>query len=296
MTRLRRPPRWLWLIAPVGLGVVAWSLLSHPARSAVASRRRDPAAGRSARSRRRCHTTKRGRFSRRFNGRLPESLTAIAPADRASAWPGWVRGHDAAVRARLDRGDEDSLVNFWLYGTSFTKLPRATAPELAQHGGRAAAEALLVGRLTDLVAGLAAPTPDERLRFARQVIERRGIDPSTAPGQEQARRYLVEVRERVVTDTARYRQAAHEAGKLSARTRPAGGVRHDLPRSRPLVGHVAAHRFRRRRDAGGREDQRPVDRRKRPPRRDHRSRPGLHRQGGRLRLLPASDDSTVCVD
>jgi SAM-dependent methyltransferase len=150
-----------------------------------------------------------------FSDRLPIDLNAIAPADRPAAWPVWLARHDAAVRARLDRGDEDSIVNFWLYGTSFTTRPRATAADLAKHGGRAAAEDLLVGRLNDLVAALATTGGDERLRFARDVLTRRGFDPAAPGGQDFARRELIALRARAVSDNARYRQAARDAGAIA---------------------------------------------------------------------------------
>ena len=62
---------------------------------------------------------------------LPASLRGRDPAAQAAAWPGWVAEHDADIRARLAHGDEDSILNLWLYGTSFTELPRATTRDLA---------------------------------------------------------------------------------------------------------------------------------------------------------------------
>ena len=74
---------------------------------------------------------------------------------------------DAEIRARLAQGDEDSVVNLWLYGTTFTTLPRATEQEMASLETRDAAEELLLRRLDDLVDGLASPGANERLQFAR---------------------------------------------------------------------------------------------------------------------------------
>jgi hypothetical protein len=145
--------------------------------------------------------------------RLPIELKGKTPAELESAWPTWVARHNADIRTRLERGDEDSVVNFWVYGTTFTTLPRATQRDI----GRASAEEVLLGRLDDLVAGLAAPGANDRLRFARQVVERRGIDPATPEGREQARRYLVEIRERVIADNARYRRLAESAARLGDR-------------------------------------------------------------------------------
>lgn len=123
----------------------------------------------------------------------------------------WVTRHDADIRARLAQGDEDSVINFWLYGTTFTTRPRATDEEIASLKTQTAAEDLLIGRLNDLVAGMRAPGANERLVFARQVLVSRGIDPTTDEGSDQARIYLVKARERVNAEVARYRREAESA-------------------------------------------------------------------------------------
>lgn len=147
---------------------------------------------------------------------LPPDLEDKAPKEVETSWPEWVARHDAAVRARLAQGDEDSLVNFWLYGTTFTALPRATEQQLASLETRAKAEELLLRRLDDLVAGLASPGANERLQFARQLVERQSIDPTTEAGQEQTRIYLVRIRERVIAAYARYRRLAESAKRPGA--------------------------------------------------------------------------------
>src|SRR5262249_30345337 len=88
---------------------------------------------------------------------LPADLKRLPPAGLERAWPGWVSRHNADIRARLARGDEDSIVNLWLYGTTFTTLPRASKREISALHDRDAVEDLLIRRLDDLVAGLAAP-------------------------------------------------------------------------------------------------------------------------------------------
>jgi len=151
-----------------------------------------------------------------FHASLPADLAGKTPADLEAAWPAWTARHDAAIRARLAQGDEDSLVNFWLYGTSFTSRPRATEQQVA--GMRSSqVEDLLIARLDDLVDGIAAPGANERLRFARQVVERHGIDPSTEDGKDKARAWLVGLRERVNAETAKHRREAKAAGTLRDR-------------------------------------------------------------------------------
>src|SRR5262245_54539109 len=54
--------------------------------------------------------------------RLPADLAAKTPADLESAWPGWVARRNAEIRARLEQGDEDSIINLLLFGTTFTRL------------------------------------------------------------------------------------------------------------------------------------------------------------------------------
>jgi SAM-dependent methyltransferase len=150
-----------------------------------------------------------------FRDRLPADLRGKAPADLEAAWPGWVERHNAEIRARLERGDEDSIINLWLYGTSFTERPRATTRDLAALGGRDKTAELLQGRLDDLLRGLAAPGANERLQFARRLLERRGIDPSTPAGKDKAWDYLDAARLRMVAENDRLRKAAESARRIT---------------------------------------------------------------------------------
>ena len=143
---------------------------------------------------------------------LPAELQAKTPAEIESAWPGWVLQHDAKIRARLERGDEDSIVNFLLFGVTFTKQPRTKAYDILTLAAQARSAEILQGRIVqrrveDLVAGIAAPGANERLRFARQVIERKGIDPSKPAGKNQVRRYLDKEVKRVFAEYEAYARA-----------------------------------------------------------------------------------------
>ena len=128
----------------------------------------------------------------------PAELRGKTPAALESLWAEWVTREDAAIRARVQAGDEDSIINFLLFGTSFTKQPRATETQLAgivvrqrETGATTFLPSpLLKGRNDDFVAGLASPAGNERLQFARQVIARLGIDSSTDAGRMRLRRYL----------------------------------------------------------------------------------------------------------
>lgn len=127
----------------------------------------------------------------------------VAPRD----WPAWAASRDAGIRARLARGDEDSLVYLWLYGTSFTRLPRATEQQIARLGA-VKAEALLLARLDDLAAAIASPGSNQRLRFARAFLAGKGLRPESAAGRERVKLFLVAARERVIAENRRFRLAA----------------------------------------------------------------------------------------
>jgi SAM-dependent methyltransferase len=141
---------------------------------------------------------------------LPVELRAIPLAEREAIWPRWVAGHDATIRARLTRADEDSLLNLLLLGTMFTQRPRV---ELASVRTREAALERLGGRVDDLIAALAAPR-DERLRFARDVVAGSGIDPDTPQGRKQVREYLLAILARVVSETEQFARTVAAISQL----------------------------------------------------------------------------------
>jgi hypothetical protein len=106
-----------------------------------------------------------------FAGQLPPEL---ANPD-SPKWNAWSRREDNAIRARLDQGDLDSMVNLLLYGTSFTKQPRIQMQAL---------NAIVVrARVDDLVRGLQNPTGNERLVFLRSLLQNKGIDPDADDGK-----------------------------------------------------------------------------------------------------------------
>jgi len=63
-------------------------------------------------------------------------------------WRAWSQRQDKAIRARLQQGDLDSMVNLLLYGTSFTKQPRIKVESLTE----ASRAGTLRARVDDLVA------------------------------------------------------------------------------------------------------------------------------------------------
>jgi len=114
-----------------------------------------------------------------------------------TGWPAWIERHDREVRVRLEQGDEDTVVNWMLFGTSFTSRPRAVLG--AVESGAAADRDLVLrrtidlisARLDDLLTALAAPGNDERRLFARALLQRRGLRFVTVADRDAARKYLL---------------------------------------------------------------------------------------------------------
>jgi SAM-dependent methyltransferase len=106
-----------------------------------------------------------------FAGRLPPELEN----PDQTKWNVWSRQEDRAIRARLDQGDLDSMVNLLLYGTSFTKQPRIQIQTLNA--------AVVRARVDDLVRGLQNPGGNERLVFLRDLLRGKGVDPDATDGK-----------------------------------------------------------------------------------------------------------------
>src|SRR5258708_10823694 len=133
------------------------------------------------------------------------------------AWDEWVRARDAEVRARVDRGVEDSISNLILYGASYTNLPRLEGVEsAASETGELTASAR--ARVHALVAGLPNGARNERLRFVNEFLARKGIP------QESVEAKLQENLRQLIAEQRAYQQklktseeASDPAAKLLAR-------------------------------------------------------------------------------
>jgi hypothetical protein len=122
-------------------------------------------------------------------------------------WSAWSQREDKAIRARLQQGDLDSMVNLLLYGTSFTTQPRIKVEGLAE----ASKAGTLRARVDDLVAGLRSPGDNERLVFLNGLLRSKGIDPS-APGETGL--FIYNNLQRVLQEMGTYAKRAEEAKRL----------------------------------------------------------------------------------
>jgi SAM-dependent methyltransferase len=132
-----------------------------------------------------------------------ELRTATGPA-RDQRWTAWIASHDRAIRARLARGDEDTIVNWMLFGGSFTSQPPAvSAAQQDQEAEARRVAAIMRARAQDLVRALAAPSRDERILFARRLLEARQLSFASDAGRAGVLQYLIESVVRVATEQER---------------------------------------------------------------------------------------------
>lgn len=133
---------------------------------------------------------------------VPAVIRQATPATIAETWRLWVRQHDAAIRARVARGDEDSLVNLWLFGTSFTAQPPARPRDVERYGAGATLAQIADRRFDDLVAAMRSPGANDRVRWAASTLARRGIDLSSAAGARAGRDFLNDIGKRMLSESA----------------------------------------------------------------------------------------------
>jgi hypothetical protein len=141
-----------------------------------------------------------------------ERLPAQLKNPTETKWIAWSRQQDKAIRARLEQGELDSMVNLLLYGASFTRQPRIAI----EHITEASKAGLLRMRVDDLVAGLRNPGANERLVFLKRLLRTEGIDPEAPDGPSQTGKYILENLLRVVEE----RKAIAERA-AAAKTAPA---------------------------------------------------------------------------
>jgi SAM-dependent methyltransferase len=136
---------------------------------------------------------------------LADQLPPQLREPNEAKWKDWAEREDDAVRARLEQGALDSMVNLLLFGTSFTTQPRVITM-------RDFEDPVVQARVADLVEALRDPKNNERLIFLRNVLRRRAIHPETSAGLERTKTFVVENLRRVVQEQNTIREKSEEAG------------------------------------------------------------------------------------
>lgn len=124
--------------------------------------------------------------------------------ERSERWDAWIVARDGEVRGRIDRGIEDSISNLILYGTSFTSLPRVESRELAAAESGELRPAT-IARIHALALALASGAKNERVRFVRDLLARKGI------GKNSVESYFTENLQRFIAEQAEYQKKLEDA-------------------------------------------------------------------------------------
>jgi hypothetical protein len=137
-----------------------------------------------------------------LNDIVPAELKTGDDAHLEAAWNAWVAQHDREIRQRLARGDDDTIVNWLFFGTTFTSQPRValTSATAADQG----LMPLVTARAHDLAAALASPGRDERRLFARRIVERHGLRLTTDAERVGVQEFLVAEVRRVLGEWRQY--------------------------------------------------------------------------------------------
>jgi len=132
---------------------------------------------------------------------LPAELNSSDVSIQRNRWSEWVIAHDREIRTRLLRGDEDTIANWLLFGTSFTKQPKALfdIPATSE-----TLPLLISKRATDLIAALKSDDSNERLVFARRLLVSQGFGFETADQRKALQKHFEEEAKRIVAERQQY--------------------------------------------------------------------------------------------
>ena len=154
----------------------------------------------------------------------PVELRRSEPDALAKAWPVWAARRSTVAQERMTRGDEDTLGNLIIFGTSFTAQPRLIQKDLAPMNPAAAKGSSSAGsdigsfsrkvfdaRLDDFIRALEAPGTNDRLVYLRRLLERKNPGFSSTAGRAELRQYLIANLLRMLKEQQGYEKAIEEA-------------------------------------------------------------------------------------
>jgi len=125
-------------------------------------------------------------FGRSASPALPE-VSSLNP----TSWTAWLQTNDREIRARLQRGEEDTLTNLLRFGVTFTREYRIGDEYLARYGESSLVNSFAENRARDLVRALTAPNPSEGLVRMRAFLEGKGFSFKTPEQRKKVREYLL---------------------------------------------------------------------------------------------------------
>ncbi|HUI39089.1 MAG TPA: amino acid permease [Candidatus Nitrosotalea sp.] len=150
---------------------------------------------------------------RTLKDKLPPELTADGPLT-AAKWMNWVRKEDAGIRARLERGEEDTLTNLLRFGVTYTKEYRIDDEYLAKYGHSSLVGAFADTRANDLIRAMAGGRGNEGIAHMRAFLEKKGYSFRTPAERKRTKAYLLANLGRMRDEMLRYIEEVRQ-GKRS---------------------------------------------------------------------------------
>jgi hypothetical protein len=152
---------------------------------------------------------------------LLRAMTANLPAElkapgalTADGWAKWVHKEDADIRARLDRGEEDTLVNLLRFGVTFTKEYRIDDQYLFKYGQSTLVNAFAENRANDLVRAMASGSANEGVAHMRAFLEKKGYSFATPSDRARVKAYLLANLARMRDEVRRYISQTQEGERF----------------------------------------------------------------------------------
>lgn len=135
--------------------------------------------------------------------KLPKGLSQSGTVT-AKDWTRWVQTEDADIRARLDRGEEDTLTNLLRFGVTYTKEYRIDDEYLLRYGPSSLVNAFAENRANDLIRAMSSHNPNEGLARMRSFLEKKGYSFKTEEDRKKVKAYLLSNLARMRDEIVRY--------------------------------------------------------------------------------------------
>jgi CheR methyltransferase, SAM binding domain len=145
--------------------------------------------------------------------KLPKALSKSGVAT-ANDWMRWINSEDADIRARLDRGEEDTLINLLRFGVTYTREYRIDDEYLLRYGQSSLVNAFAQNRANDLIRAMSAPNASEGLARVRTFLEKKGYSFEKSKGRQKIKAYLLANLARMRDEVVRYTKEVQQGNQF----------------------------------------------------------------------------------
>ncbi len=137
---------------------------------------------------------------------LPPGLQSVGVDEEQ--WARWVRTSDAEIRARLERGQEDTIANLLRFGVTFTSEYRIDDEYFLRYGESSLVNSFADRRADDLIRVLSNPRASQGIAEVRSFLEGKGFSFKTSLERRRVKKYLLDSLGRLHSDFIKARTDA----------------------------------------------------------------------------------------